>query len=524
MRVKLQQTAATPTRVVAAPRLELRLVYWMFGLGLLAPVWMGSHFPTEDGFAHLSWVEVYRTLGDPRSPLHQFFERNLHWNTANASYFALQYGLATWLDPHLAQQLVVSLIILASVASAYVLSMTVAEEVTVGALASLVLIHSSWLYGGYLSFLVGVPLLVVSLAVLLRIVGPGDKPPSAAQYVILSLLGVGGYYSHLIVGGIFVVLLGGAALFYGRRLGARALPLVVAALPVCVLILSYLFGQSLGTGRIRWEPLWKTMATFFGLAFFRGFANGSVLFWLALALLAAVMAVLLWGTVRAFRRGELPRDRRFVLVLAAVLAVFYFLSPDGAGQGYNLKARYQFVMWALLLPTLPYGMSHRARAAVAWAISLLLVWQIADFSGRVRRFNRAYIKVLEQAEVIPAGATVSSVLPYSQAGFEHSFIRVLASFPEELCYHRRCVVLGAHHSGTPFYWVWAGRSAKLTPDYLLNLTRDPRGRPGLEVGKRPRGRPSGHRSGRHSRVVKPANRVARSSYRPLTQWRTGAAS
>lgn len=444
-------------------------LFWLWGLALIIPVWMGLHFPTEDGLAHLHWVDVYRELGVAGNASAEFYERSIRWNTPNLSYFALHYALSAVVDSHVAQQIVISLLILGWVAAVHVLSVSARGALTLGALASLLLIHSSWLYGGYLTFLVGVPILLLSVAVLVRAVRSGESASRTRSYFLLALLGVIAYYSHFVVAGLFLFVILLAIVFYGRSVPSLTRPLAIAALPTGVLILSYLLGgSSFGPGSIRWEPMRKTVARFVGLAFFRGFARADLVFWLALALAGAIFLALCWSALVTYRGGarKLPTAGRFLLLVAGGLVVLYFVSPDGVGQGYNLKGRIQLMMWAWLLPSLPYAMRDGSRRALLAGICVLLGWQVADFSLRARRFNREYAGVLEQAKALPVGATLKSVVTYENAGFDGSFIRVLAQSPEDIAGHCRCVLIEGYHPSATFYWVRALANRR-SADYLI---------------------------------------------------------
>ncbi len=455
----------------------LTYIYWFFGIALLIPIWMGSHFPTEDGLAHMYWMNVYRELAVTSSFWEAFYLRNVHLSTPHhLLYFALEYAVSGVFEPHLAQKIISSLLILAWVATVHFVSISICGELTLGALASLLLIHSAWLYGGFFGFLIGILILLISLALLARIFAPSRTASPTRLFVILSVMGIVAYYSHLVCAGLFLILVFLAILFYSRRFPSRVLLLAVATLPTCLLIISYLLYGTFGAGSIRWETIQRSVARFVGLAFFRGFATPNLPFWFALALLGVVLTSLCFSAVRAFIRGELPDTRRFVLYVSAFLAVVYFVSPEYVGEAGNFNGRLQFAMWAWLLPTLPYRMSNRARAAVLIGVSLLLCWQVADYSLRVRRFNRTYAAVLERAESIPPGATLKSVLRYENAHFEGSFIRVLAHSPEDIAYHRRCVLLSAFHSSLPFYWVRNRPDVRDAPDYVLDLDQLPESR------------------------------------------------
>jgi hypothetical protein len=443
---------------------------------------MGAQFPSEDGLAHLTWTEVYRALGAADSVWRQFYERGAQWNTPNLSYFALQYALGAVVSPYVAQQLIVSALVVLWVASTYALSVALTGRISIGAFVSLLLVHNSWLYGGYFSFLFGVPPLMLSLALVIRIVDPSTLV-GRRDFGALAVLGVLAYYSHVVAAAMFLMLLLITAAFL-RRSPRRAVGIGIAAAPVALLVASYLRADSLGAGGMRWEPLGRTIARFVGLAFFRGFAVPSVLFWLTLAAFASIVLVLCFDTVRRYRRRDPEPDpdhdrlsvaAPLIFTLVACLAVLYVVAPDGIGNGYNLKGRFQLVMWAWLLPALVYRGRLPSPPVLVAATVALLAWQVATFAERTYRFNAAYAVARVRAPSVPHGSTLERTLDYDHASFDGSFIKVLAHAPEDFAYRCGCVLLDGYHPSTAFYWVRTLTQAKARPAYRLQIRQMPGG-------------------------------------------------
>src|SRR4029079_1679659 len=119
--------------------------------------------------------------------------------------------------------------------------------------------------------------------------------------------------------------------------------------------------------------------------------------------------------VRTYRRRDPEpdpdRDRLsvaapLIFTVGACLAVLYVVSPDGVGDGYNLKGRFQLVMWAWLLPALVYHRPLPSPRGLVAATAALLAWQSATFAARTYRFNASYAMARARAPSIPPGSTL----------------------------------------------------------------------------------------------------------------------
>jgi hypothetical protein len=464
------------------------LLYWACGLLLLVPIWLPTYLPTEDGPAHLYWIEVYRALGDPSNPLNHFFIRNVHWSTPfELLQFGVQYGLAAVLEPHLAQKVLATLVVLSWVGAIYFLSISLRGHLTLGAFAALLLIHSSWFYGGFFAFMGAMPIVIVTLGLLARTSRRHDTRP-VLPYVTIALLGVASYFAHVFVAALFVLLCGLWLVVMERGMWFRRAAVTLAALPTAALIGWYLLRGTVGGGVVQWEPLSMTGARFFGLAFFRGLGAPELRFWIALACMEMLLGVLCWTAVRAVRAGDEEARSpatRFVLVLALVSAVLFFASPEHVGKAGNFNGRIQFAMWAWLLPALPLRLPPRLRPVVLGGVCALLAWQIAEFSARALRFDRDYAAVVASAQRIPSGTTLWSVLKYTNARYEGSFIRILAHTPEDIAFRRQGILLNSFFPPLGFYWVAPRPGHPAVPSLLLDIQQHPGRRPSLVLTPRP---------------------------------------
>jgi hypothetical protein len=448
------------------------LLYCLYGASLAAPIWLTSHFPTEDGPAHLYWTEVYRSLGDTQSPFQPYYERSVHWNTPNLSYFALQLGLSRYLDPATAQRLIITILLVLWVGATAFLSRAASGRLSLGSFAALLLFHSWALYVGLFSFLFGIPILVVAAGVLLRLLSRWNDPSTSMSgsvpgLVLLAGLGILAYYSHLVDGALFVLLLGITAA-WGYRHPSRALLLLLPATPVCLLLLTYLASSSFGGGGLSWWGHGRTVKSFLGLAFWQGLASDGLGFQATRAALALGLSLLLIAALRAWLAGTLPASRRLILVIGACLAVGYALVPGAVGAGGFFKERIQLAMWALVLPTLSANMSRRLQVLTLVALIAAGAWQLVDFTGRSHRFGREYSALLQQADGLRPGSLVRFDQPAARSKFEGSFVSPLLE-GGAIAARCHCIWLGGSHPGTPFYWIRDRSEQGPQPDFVLRI-------------------------------------------------------
>ncbi|MEO7986731.1 MAG: hypothetical protein ABI766_09380 [Gemmatimonadales bacterium] len=458
--------------------------FWICGLLLLVPIWVPTYLPSEDGLGHMYWAEVYRALGNPDSLYGAFFIRHVSLGAPHQLLqFVLQYGLAAVIDAHVAQQVVVSIVVLSWVGAIHYLSRAVNGAITLGGFAALLLVLNCWLYNGFFAFLGAMPFVLVTLGLLYQL---GTRPPdddSIRPYLAIAVFGLAAYYAHFFVGALFLMLVGAWLIYPWRTVRFHRAYLAATMLPTAIQAVWYLGRGTLGSGGMQWESPIRIAARFFGLAFFRGFAAPTPSFWMALSVFAILLACLCWNELRAAPFRDLPEPRRFILAFSGILAVGYFFIPLSIGETTPVHGRVNFAMWAWLLPTLAVPVSARGRKMIVAVVGLLLAWQIVTFTNRSIHFSREYAEVLRQAEAIPAGATLQSSLLYGNARYDGSFVRVLADVPEDIAFRRQAVLLSSFFPSTPYYWVLPKPGVAPHPEYRLDLQRGAAGEMKLVIDR-----------------------------------------
>lgn len=467
----------------------IALAYCLYGLSLAAPIWLTTHFPSEDGPAHLYWTEVYRDLGNAQSRFHPYYERSATWNTPNLSYFGLQLALSKFVDPAMAQRLILTFILLLWTGATAFLSHVARGQLTLGSFAALLLFHSWALYVGLFSFLLGVPLLILAGGLVAREVLTRGTSRHRSRLtwegLALPVLGVAVYYSHLVDALPFFLLVVGGA-WFARDVPSRSIRLLLSAAPVGLLVLGYVNSATFGNRELSWWSAARTIKSFLGLSFWQGLAANGLGFQATRVALALALAVLLADSVRSWLAGDLPSGRRLILAVGGCLAVAYLVVPGGVGAGGFFKERIQLAMWAIVLPTLAAPSSRRLQAVVALALIAAGAWQLATFTGRARRFGREYAAVLREADAIPAGSRIEFDQPQAESDFEGSFVAPLLE-GGEIAARCNCIWLGGFHPAHPFYWIRTRAERPPVTDFVLQVRSRPSTDSAAGAGARLRG-------------------------------------
>ena len=169
---------------------------------------------------------------------------------------------------------------------------------------------------------------------------------------------------------------------------------------------------------------------------------------------------------------DMPQTHRAILFLTVLFCGTYFIAPAKLGGAWPFHARLHFAALAWLLPCLPFQGSRRTRSLLITAVMLLLGWQVIAFSARSVRFSREYATVLEQAGAIEAGTKIASALPYGNARYQGSFVRVVASVPEDIALRRGAIFLNSFFPKHAYYWVVPRHGVKPEPELRIDLKAD----------------------------------------------------
>jgi hypothetical protein len=314
-------------------------------------------------------------------------------------------ALNTFLPIEAAGQLFVVLTVLGFVGSFGYLARTLQGRPTAIEYVGFLWAPGFYLYKGYLSFLVGLAVMFVLVAVLHRAVA-ARHGPGRASLVLLGSLGVVLYLSHLLAWGIGVLAVLVHAFVLARTgRGRRALLLLGSLLPGIALAIWYLAAERGGSGVVLY-PSWfdKAISLSETLQFFLRldpFPPVFPIFWVNLLLALAFAALVLFHLDRTALRAAL--GGRPALWLAGLLAVLALVLPISMVNDL-IKPDERFVVPALLLAVaaLPYRAFRPAAAGVAGLLVItvlgLHVAEYVDVGHRIGRVDAA------TDATVPAGA------------------------------------------------------------------------------------------------------------------------
>jgi hypothetical protein len=278
-----------------------------------------------------------------------------------------------------------------------------------------------YLYKGYLSFLVGLALVFVLVAVLHRAVA-APSGPDRRSLVLLGALGVVLYLSHLLAWGIGVLALLVHALVLARSgRGHRALMLLGAFLPGVALAAWYVLAERGGTGVVLYTSWFdKAISLTETLEFFLRldpFPPVFPIFWVNLLLAVLFIALVGFQLDRAALRAALEGSP--VLWLAGLLAGIALVLPVSMVNDL-IKPDERFVLPAMLLAVaaLPYRAVRPAATRVTGllvvAVLGLHVVEYVDVGHRIAQVDAA------TDATVPAGAPLVYLTVASRYGCEPS--------------------------------------------------------------------------------------------------------
>ena len=366
----------------------------------LLPVWLPAYLPTTDGPAHVynAWILRGLVAGNAPEAIDAHFELNAR-PFPNWLGHVLLAGLSAAVPPQVAEKLLATGYLLLLYGGAWFLAAATGQAERWWLLAILPLGHNQLFQHGFYNFALSFALLPWILGVWWR---HRDGPTPRFAWVVNLLLWAC-WFAHPLsfaAAGVFIAVLWLASL--RERDWRRSALHVAVLLPQLLLPLWFRRGR----GGPEWDPHWslERTAEYFGrLEALVTFDRAQL--WVSGALAAVILALLL-RTLWARGGSEPARGGDVFLLLAALATLLVFWAPSGWGGGYLVKERLSLYPWLLLVPGLATGWRARTQRAVAAALALLALANLALLLPRAVERGREVATFVRAAELVPRGARV----------------------------------------------------------------------------------------------------------------------
>ncbi|MGH9870106.1 MAG: hypothetical protein ACREAA_18335 [Candidatus Polarisedimenticolia bacterium] len=369
-------------------------------LAVLAPLWWFPFVATQDGPSHLYNTSILLGWSEPGSIFPQVFERDLtpgpNWMGTAALYVLMSVA-----EPVTAERILLTL---------YVLGMTAAWwgwassfERPAGPVAALgpLLAMSFFLFKGFYSFCLSLPLFLAAITLAWRWRG---HPLTAARAALLNVLLAATWLAHLVsFGAAWIasasILALGCAPRDRRPAWRRALWLA----PALLLAVSGLATASDPSSGRRWD--WGRIVLYILRGEWLVYAGpGQMVLGGALMLLLAGLGVL---RVRSMRMERDPGGAALALVApAAAIWALCFVLPRSAGGGDFLTDRLAIFPVLLLAPLAAPPPGRLSRGLVAAAVAVLTLAQAGITWTDQRRGNDELAEYLALDDALREGSVL----------------------------------------------------------------------------------------------------------------------
>ena len=345
----------------------LRRLFFALALLYVLPFWTVHYLPTVDGPCHTYNAWILRQYDNVEQyPLFQkYYEINArpYPNWISQGAMAL---LMFIVPPLAAEKLFVSLYALLFLAGAWYLAGSVESGRRWLAFLAFPFVHNHMFQFGFYNFSMSLALFLWILGFWWRHRERGGLGYGVGINLLLWLC----YFAHILSFGFALVAVAVLWLATLRPDNWRRQVLlhVPALAPQGFLPLWHLTSQGGGASASDWP--WLEQARYL-LELQVLFTFDKVQRWLAVALAMTFFVLALLTLLR--RRKPVLREEDAFLLLAAVFAVLYFLSPEAMSGGSMIKARLSLYPYLLLIPWLSPGLGDRARGIFVSVLALAVL-------------------------------------------------------------------------------------------------------------------------------------------------------
>ena len=460
-------------------------------LMVAVPLWTHRWLPIQDLPQHLATLRVVHEahFGGPTRGL---YDVDLS-HTQYVLFYVVGDLLACVVSVRTAGLLMLTAYMVFTIASMFALLKALGRDPRLCLLAVPLLTNSQFLIG-LLQFLIGIPLMLYGWSIAIQYL----RAPRRRHAIVLAIVAVATFYTHVVIFGVWVIGLGVIApLASWRRLWRYAMPLA----PAGVLLLHWAlftrggdFVRNAITSGAENKDLWPFGMSFhevYRIAFDTYRDSSDEKIFAEAAFIGIVLTVLAQQT----RRHDPPKavsTARWLLI-PLVCAVLYFRSEGTNGFLGHIRDRFSLLAMFAIIPTLrmPRGLLGHLGTVAMVVVSVLTA---ETFNWHCSRFESTEVGDFGQALAhIPPNKRVAGLIYHSESDYfgQNPFLHYVAYYLVEsggavnfsfagyphwvYGYHPHQDALGA--SPPVFLWEW--RPDRIPPreelaaSYDYVLTRAP---------------------------------------------------
>jgi len=351
---------------------------------------------TQDGPSHLYNAYVIgQVLFNPSSPYRHFYQLRSALTTNWGS--VLLFNLISRITVTYAEPVVATLSVLAAFVSFFYLLRSLDPKAACTPVINFLTL--TWfLWVGFYNFYLGMALFALAVGYYIR----NSSKFSRRSVTLLSLLLVATFFTHILPAALAIMtILLIAAWLYGFRERTLLLPPLIAVLPACLLMGSFVLGS-----REKIHPqydvvsAWRNFPSRVFSETFQQNPSGTYLY-------PVMLGFLLLGIV-LLRRSEWSGARGGILASTAICFCAYLVLPGRGFGGDYINARVAWVVFILGSTVAASGSRMQALAApVALYVTGFLGVQLYHSVNKyVRNVGNAVADYAKATDGIPAGATV----------------------------------------------------------------------------------------------------------------------
>lgn len=379
--------------------------YVLLTLIYIAPIWIFTFFPSQDGPSHLYNAFILNHYNDPKFTFNQYYDIRSalipNWTSHALLAFFMGFG-----SPLTSEKLLLTVYILLMSASLLYLVTGVQNDAKPLAFLGFPYIYNGLFVMGFYNYAMGIGLMLISIGYWWR----NGKNINYKTHLILGALMLLLYFTHPLALSLsmFSILMITFLNLLNRSIGFKQALLSLTCFVVPTFLL--LFHMEGGP----W--LWGDWTFSRLLAFF--LENGSLVYnspsqqILAGMLSWTFLALVLYSFIKehAFQKdGSLcfrGRSKDFFLFLSFVFLMFYFIFPDRMSGGAVIKGRLSFLPFILIIPWINWNMPKIARNLVGAVLMVFAVAYLAQASVHHKRLSKELEIYMSGQDVIEFNSVI----------------------------------------------------------------------------------------------------------------------